>query len=635
MCRKQNAHAIALLGFLAIVASAAGQSTVAADECEIGTRVNGLDIIRHIGGHELSGYSARTRKDWVERLHRGGRTEFQAVGGKLSEGLWRVEGDQLCFSYGTLTEWSCKAVHKAKGACEGLEYVFVDDAGKVTSGILSVRKIDRQGVAQAGPKPQQNDESGWSEAKRRDVQDALLWAGYYFGLIDGDFGTGTRKAIRSFQTDQGLTVTGFLTDAQVDRLYVLRNNAVSDSGFQVSDDQRTGIRIGLPQALVRYQDTDGGMHIYENRPGTPWSELALVSFAAGQGDLKTLYGSIVGQEQADVDKYAVLKDDWFVVSFTRDGIARYAHVRLADGLMKGFILRWGSNDTDKFQRIAAAMYNSFDPIPGGGAAIGGIAQGGSDADGSSGGKAGGKAGDGRIARAPEAEGKAGDGRASQSGGKSADGSAPRQQFDREPASTGTGFVVDRQGRILTNAHVIDGCRSIAVADGIPATVRRRDDNADLALVEPQGGQWPIIATFAPSNARLNADVTVIGYPLHGLLGGLNVTRGSVSALSGLHADELQFQITAAVQPGNSGGPVIDNSGAVLGVVQSKLDAVKLAESIGDIPQNINFAIRGDVAKKFLYKAGVRFQTAGSAAALNPADLADEARKFTVLVSCYD
>ena len=92
-----------------------------------------------------------------------------------------------------------------------------------------------------------------------------------------------------------------------------------------------------------------------------------------------------------------------------------------------------------------------------------------------------------------------------------------------------------------------------------------------------------LARFSARPARLNADVTVIGFPLHGLLGGLNVTRGAISSTSGIKGDDDYFQMTAAVQPGNSGGSVVNELGAVIGVVVSKLDAIKVAEVTGDIP----------------------------------------------------
>jgi serine protease Do len=168
---------------------------------------------------------------------------------------------------------------------------------------------------------------------------------------------------------------------------------------------------------------------------------------------------------------------------------------------------------------------------------------------------------------------------------------------------GTGFLISTTGHILTNRHVVAGCAALA-ADGLPATLIAQDAIFDLALlkVEPSTNDSP--ASFAADPARLNSDVTVAGYPLPDLLGGLNVTRGSVTSLKGLGGDGINMQISAPVQPGNSGGPVINAAGQVVGVVVAKLDAAAVAELYDDIPQNVNFAIRGEIAKLFLSQNGV-------------------------------
>ena len=93
-------------------------------------------------------------------------------------------------------------------------------------------------------------------------------------------------------------------------------------------------------------------------------------------------------------------------------------------------------------------------------------------------------------------------------------------------------------------------------------------------------------------------------------------------------------ITAPVQSGNSGGPVLDAAGNVVGVVVAKLDAIRIARSTGDIPQNVNFAISAGAARAFLDAEGVPYETAPSDNAMEPVEVASMARKFTVLVECW-
>jgi hypothetical protein len=94
-----------------------------------------------------------------------------------------------------------------------------------------------------------------------------------------------------------------------------------------------------------------------------------------------------------------------------------------------------------------------------------------------------------------------------------------------------------------------------------------------------------------------------------------------------------MQISALVQPGNSGGPLLDTSGHLVGIVTAKLDAMRIARFTGDIPQNVNFAIKAEVAKAFLESKGIAYRMAESNRQLSPADVADIARPFTAYIEC--
>ena len=128
-----------------------------------------------------------------------------------------------------------------------------------------------------------------------------------------------------------------------------------------------------------------------------------------------------------------------------------------------------------------------------------------------------------------------------------------------------------------------------------------------------------------------------GFPLNAVLSsGGNLTPGVVSALTGLGNNTNQLQITAPIQPGSSGSPVLNKKGEVVGVVNMKLFDSKMARATGEIGQNVNFAISGQTLKAFLdkhkasYKDGAGFFTWGKDAA----DLAEEARKWTLVVECW-
>ena len=203
--------------------------------------------------------------------------------------------------------------------------------------------------------------------------------------------------------------------------------------------------------------------------------------------------------------------------------------------------------------------------------------------------------------------------------------------------SGTGFVVDAAGHVLTNDHVVAGCAGIAIPVNKTrhtAEVIARDKRRDLALLASKGLRRPPVSFRAGAKPALGESVVVAGYPLQGLLADdLQVTTGSVSALAGIRNDANVLQITAPVQPGNSGGPLYDASGRVIGVVVAKLNAVKLAERTGDIPQNINFAVKGHWARRFLQANRIGFRTGGPSGPRRTTEIAADARRSVVPVLC--
>jgi S1-C subfamily serine protease len=214
--------------------------------------------------------------------------------------------------------------------------------------------------------------------------------------------------------------------------------------------------------------------------------------------------------------------------------------------------------------------------------------------------------------------------------------APRSpSAGTEVGSTGSGFFVTTAGHVLTNAHVVEGCARISLAGGPPLTLLDIDLGSDLALLRKGGTSTTASLILRQGRGvRLADSIVVAGYPLTGLLSsGLNVTTGAVSALAGPGDDRRLIQVTAPVQPGNSGGPLLDSSGNVVGVVVSKLDAVKVASITGDIPQNVNFAISLGTLQAFLDSNDVDYQTRASSTPRSNADIAELAKAATVQIEC--
>lgn len=115
---------------------------------------------------------------------------------------------------------------------------------------------------------------------------------------------------------------------------------------------------------------------------------------------------------------------------------------------------------------------------------------------------------------------------------------------------------------------------------------------------------------------------------------MNVTNGIVSSLAGVGGDKTLVQITAPGQAGNSGGPLLDDGGNVIGVVVAKLEALKIWQITGDLPQNINFAIRGEIARDFVQSfPGTSSMSALPSEKKGTAAIAKEAIQFTFPVAC--
>ena len=199
--------------------------------------------------------------------------------------------------------------------------------------------------------------------------------------------------------------------------------------------------------------------------------------------------------------------------------------------------------------------------------------------------------------------------------------------------TGTGFRVDKSGSILTNNHVIENCSTIQVEGNIVELVST-DVNNDLALLKGEPSKF--IAYFRSGKGiRLGEDITITGYPLRGVLGdGLNAITGTVSSLSGLSNNTTQFQVSAPVNSGNSGGPVFDSSGNIVGVVVSKINQDKAKEVLGEEVSGASFAIKSSIVRDFLDVSNVDYDVAKSDNELSNADIVDKAKNFTVLVECF-
>ncbi|MEZ5796099.1 MAG: serine protease [Paracoccaceae bacterium] len=182
--------------------------------------------------------------------------------------------------------------------------------------------------------------------------------------------------------------------------------------------------------------------------------------------------------------------------------------------------------------------------------------------------------------------------------------APKPKVTGTLKGSGTGFYITPT-MLVTAAHVIEGCGAMAMTDGTPLEVVAQDASLDLAVLSgaPDAGVW--LKLSALEVPKLGETVTALGYPYYTSLDqGLTVTSGNVSALRGIDGSSNRVMITAPVQPGNSGGPLLNKKGAVIGVVVSRVDDMAILEETGSLPQNMNFAVPSGPLLTFLAQSRV-------------------------------
>jgi len=163
-----------------------------------------------------------------------------------------------------------------------------------------------------------------------------------------------------------------------------------------------------------------------------------------------------------------------------------------------------------------------------------------------------------------------------------------------PRGSGTGFFVTEDGYLITNFHVVSGATSCMVKTRVgkfPARVVKSDEKNDLALLKVIG-TFPALPVGNSKEAKLGDPVFTIGFPNLDVQGvEPKLTRGDINSMAGIKDDPRHFQISVPVQPGNSGGPLVDASGNVVGVVTMRLGDWRTLKLTGALPQNVNYAVK--------------------------------------------
>jgi S1-C subfamily serine protease len=203
-------------------------------------------------------------------------------------------------------------------------------------------------------------------------------------------------------------------------------------------------------------------------------------------------------------------------------------------------------------------------------------------------------------------------------------------------ASGTGFYVSAKGHIVTNHHVIDGCQEIKVhSKGKVFDVVKlaSDVQNDLALLQIEISPSHVFALSQDSPYPLQ-NIIVAGFPFgHRYSSSLKFTQGIVSSLTGVGNNYSEIQIDAALQPGNSGGPIMDEAGNIVGVAVAKLALKQIVEDYGVIPENTNFGVKASAVRNLMEGNQVPTKSP-STVKPSRADLSRMATAGTVYLTCW-
>lgn len=458
---------------------------------------------------------------------------------------------------------------------------------------------------------QRSYEAQFNSEQQLLLQVLLISAGYSNAVPNQEFNHRTFTALQHFQNDSGLPPTGAPDKTTVGRLVDAAAPMMEQWGFRKVTLPSRSVTILIPIGLGLVSNRIANGLAYQD----PQQRLMISFLSFPRVSLRQTYALLLAHyvEEGATIHYRVMKDNWFVISLTSpSGIDGYLRYYQDGSSVTGFTENWNNaNGNVHGERIAVLMSASISSAMTGAPFIDlSEPNSTSQADANS---------QNAAVKPPEPP------------------AAQKPSEKKDMFSSGTAFFVTQDGTLVTNAHVISDCSDIRIKtkDGTisPATIVARDSTNDLAIIKAENTHSDKIAKLRLS-VRLGEGVAVFGFPHVDILASSgNFTLGNVTALSGMGDDSRFIQISAPVQSGNSGGPLLDQNGNLIGVVTSKLNAIKMAVNQGDLPQNVNFAVKSVILASFLDSNRISYQAGTDTIALQPPDLADRARDISAFVVC--
>jgi S1-C subfamily serine protease len=421
------------------------------------------------------------------------------------------------------------------------------------------------------------------------LQTALQWFGYYSSTIDGDFGPGTRNSMAAWQTDNGVEPTGVLTTTQRGNLLAAYSQAQAELGLQTVIEPEAGIEITLPTALVKFDHYEPPFVHFAEKDGSG-VQVYLISQPGDQSSLYGLYDILQTLEVVPFEGERTRGERSFTISGKSSKIESFSSAEISGGLIKGYMLVWKPSDGERMARVLAAMQASFKSS-------------------------------GDTALDPGLAPMAADARAGLLSGLEV----------RRPKLSRSGFFIDTTGTVLTTVEVVTNCGRVTLERDKDADVVFADKVTGLAMVKPRVPLSPAaIAEFQTAPERVGSEVAVSGYSYEDTLPAPVLTFGALEALQGLNGETGVKRLSLDTRPGDAGGPILDGTGSVLGML---LPRVVNAKKI--LPADVVFAASAASIATRLATEGIATAPSLRSGAMAPEDLSTLATGMTVLVSCWE
>lgn len=419
--------------------------------------------------------------------------------------------------------------------------------------------------------------AGMTPGETRLVQTALAAAGEYRAPIDGLWGPASQRALESFgwRHFDDAPINAYAAILLTDFLRL-----VDEQGWEFIDLGEAGVSLALPLAMVEQTAVRNGARDWSHQE----QDLSLQTRRMDAAAARDWHAE---REAATVaEAYAVRGPDLLLTSgVLADGRRFHTRSDRLDGRWSTLNLIAGP-DAETAMNLISATLRLGPPVPWSLPQDGQISN--------------------LIAMSDDFYADFGQ------SGFAAPETLSRTPHDEEVLATGTGFYVGER-LLITAMHVVEECERITLADGGELDLLALDPELDVAaLAAPKSAStWLRLADA--DGARLGQSVHAIGFPYYALTSTtLHLTSGNVSALAGMDDDARFVSFTAPVQPGNSGGPLIDNAGAVTGVVVARLSDSYIEETTGAAPQNLNFALGSAELRRFFDRNGLGEKDGGMA-----------------------